>query len=92
MEASVESVIGQAARESFFSPGLWVVAYDSRAVGKGIATVKAPDAEEAGQILTADGMYNGTRSEYLVTRTEEIVIPPCCGLTAEQNVEFFNNN
>lgn len=24
--------------------------------------------------------------------TEEIVVPPCCGLMAEQTVEFFNNN
>lgn len=24
--------------------------------------------------------------------TEDIVIPPCCGLMAEQTVEFFNNN
>ena len=29
---------------------------------------------------------------YLITKTEEIVVPPCCGLMAEQTVEFFNNN
>jgi len=53
--------------------------------------VKASNANDAEQILKTN-MYNGTQSEYLVTKTEEIVIPPCCGLMAEQNVEFFNNN
>ena len=28
----------------------------------------------------------------IITKTEEIVVPPCCGLMAEQTVEFFNNN
>ena len=54
--------------------------------------VKASNANDAEQILKTNGMYNGTQLEYLVTKTEEIVIPPCCGLMAEQNVEFFNNN
>lgn len=91
-ELSVENVITKAAKESFIPPGLWVIAYDSRAVGKGIAMVKAPDAEEAGQILTANGMYNGSPQDYLITKTEEMVVPPCCGLMAEQTVGFFNNN
>lgn len=60
--------------------------------GKGIAMVKAPNAEEANQILIANGMYNGSPQDYLITKTEEIVVPPCCGLMAEQTVEFFNNN
>lgn len=63
-----------------------------RAIGKGIAMVKAPNAEEANQILIANGMYNGSPQDYLITKTEEIVVPPCCGLMAEQTVEFFNNN
>lgn len=92
IEASVESVIEQAAQESFLPPRLWVITYDLRGVGKGIAMVKASNANDAEQILKTNGMYNGTQSEYLVTKTEEIVIPPCCGLMAEQNVEFFNNN
>lgn len=46
----------------------------------------APNAEEA------NGMYNGSPQDYLITKTEEIVVPPCCGLMAEQTVEFFNNN
>ena len=86
IEASVESVIEQAAQESFFPPRLWVITYDLRAIGKGIAMVKAPNAEEANQILIANGMYNGSPQDYL------IVVPPCCGLMAEQTVEFFNNN
>lgn len=63
-----------------------------QAIGKGIAMVKAPNAEEANQILIANGMYNGSPQDYLITKTEEIVVPPCCGLMAEQTVEFFNNN
>ena len=54
--------------------------------------VKAPNAEEANQILMANGMYNGSPQDYLITKTEEIIVPPCCGLMAEQTVEFFNNN
>ena len=69
-EVSVENVMVEAEKDSFFPPRLWVITYDLRGVG----------------------IYNGTQSEYLVTKTEEIVIPPCCGLMAEQNVEFFNNN
>lgn len=82
-ELSVENVIEQAAQELFISPGLWVITYDLRAIGKGIAMVKAPNAEEVNQILIANGMYNGSLQDYLITKTEEIVIPPCCGLMAE---------
>lgn len=71
---------------------LWVITYDLRGIGKGIAMVKAPNAEEANQILIANGIYNGSPQDYLITKTEEIVVPPCCGLMAEQTVEFFNNN
>ena len=91
-ELSVGNVITKAAEESFIPPGLWVVTYDSRAAGKGIAMVKAPDAEEACQILTADGMYNGSPQDYLVTKTEETAVPPCCGSMAGQTVGFFNDN
>lgn len=91
-EVSVENVMVEAEKDSFFPPRLWVITYDLRGVGKGIAMVKASNANDAEQILKTSGMYNGTQSEYLVTKTEEIVIPPCCGLMTEQNVEFFNNN
>lgn len=91
-ELSVENVITKAAKESFIPPRLWVITYDLRAIGKGIAMVKAPNVEEANQILIANGMYNGSPQDYLITKTEEIVVPPCCGLIAEQTVEFFNNN
>lgn len=47
--------------------------------------------------MTQQGIYispdnivpnNGSPQDYLITKTE----PPCCGLMAEQIVEFFNNN
>ena len=91
-EPSVENVLVGAEKEAFFPPKLWVITYDIRGIGKGIAMVKAPNAEEANQILTANGMYNGSPQDYLITETEEIAVPPCCGLMAEQTVGFFNNN
>lgn len=71
---------------------LWVIEFDIRGIGKGCAMVKAPNANEANQILRANGMYNATPSEYLITKTEEIDTPHCCGLLAEQTVDYFNNN
>lgn len=91
-EVLVKDVIMEDEKDSLFSSRLWVITYNLRSMGKGVAMVKAPNANDAEQILKTNGMYNGTQSEYLVTKTEEIVIPPCCGLMAEQNVEFFNNN
>lgn len=87
-EISVENVMAEAEKDSFFPPRLWVVTYDLRDIGKGVAMVKASNARDAEQILKTSGMYNGTQSTYLVTMIEEVVIPPCCGLMAEQNVEL----
>ena len=72
---------------------LYVCKYNI-AYGNGMVLVAArnPNAEEANQILIANGMYNGSPQDYLITKTEEIVVPPCCGLMAKQTVEFFNNN
>lgn len=78
----------EAERDSFFPPRLWVITYDLRGVGKGIAMVKASNANDAEQILKTNGMYNGTQSDYLITKCEEVVIPPCCGLMAEQVVTY----
>ena len=91
-EVLVKDVMMEDEKDSLFSSRLWVITYNLRSMGKGVAMIKAPNANNAEQILKTSGMYNGTQSEYLVTKTEEIVIPPCCGLMAEQNVEFFNNN
>ena len=71
-ELSVENVITKAAKESFIPPRLWVITYDLRAIGKGIAMVKAPNAEEANQILIANGMYKGSQQDYIIKKTEEI--------------------
>ena len=91
-EISVENVTVEAGKDSFFPPRLWVITYNLRGVGKGIAMVKASNANDAEQILKTNGMYNGAQSEYLVTKIEEIITPPCCGLMVEQNVEFFHND
>ena len=90
-EVLVKDVMVEDEKNSLFPPRLWVITYDLRGVGKGIAMVKASNANSAEQILKTNGMYNGTQSEYLVTKIEEIIIPPCCGLMAEQNVEFFSS-
>ncbi len=91
-ELSVENVLVEAEKEAFFPPKLWVITYDIRGIGKGTAMVKASNPECAEQTLKTNGMYNGTPEVYLVTKIEEVVVPPCNGLMAEQNVEFFNNN
>ena len=39
VEVSVENVMVEAEKDSFFPPGLWVITYDLRGVGKGIAMV-----------------------------------------------------
>lgn len=73
-------------------PKVWVIAFNVRAKGKGCAIVKANNPEQAGEILKASGMYNGTPSDYLINKIEEVVTPPCCGLMAEEYVNFFNND
>lgn len=90
-EVLVKDVMVEDEKDSLFPSRLWVITYDLRGVGKGIAMVKASNANDAAQILKTNGMYNGTQSEYLVTKIEEIITPPCCGLMAEQNVEFFSS-
>lgn len=67
---------------------LWVMEYEVNGVGKGCAMAKAINAKEAVNILKSSGLYNGAPSLYNVTRVEQIIVPPCNGLMAEQVVAF----
>ena len=88
MDIAIEDVLHEAVETAFIPPKIWVVTFNVRAKGKGCVIVKAPNAKEAGNILKTSGMYNGTQSDYLITKCEEVVIPPCCGLMAEQVVTY----
>lgn len=70
-------------QEELIPPKVWAIEFNLRAIGKGCALVKASNAASANQILISSGMYNGNPSDYLITKTEEVDTPPCCGLMAE---------
>lgn len=53
-EISVENVTVEAGKDSFFPPRLWVITYDLRSIGKGVAVVKAPNANSAGHPVKDD--------------------------------------
>lgn len=68
---------------------LWIIEYEVRSkITKGCAVVKAPDPNTAQQILKSSGFFNGTPELYSINRIEEIIIPPLCGLVAEQFVTY----
>lgn len=67
---------------------LWVLEFEVRGVGKGCAMCKASNPEEAGILLMKNGVFNGVPSAYLITRIEQVIVPPCNGLMAEQLVPF----
>lgn len=67
---------------------LWVIEFNVRAIGKGCAIVKAHKPEDASQILKTSGMYNGNPESYLITKIQEVVVPPCCGLMAEEVITY----
>lgn len=67
---------------------LWALDFLVHGEGKGVAMVKAPNANSAQAVLKAQGAYNGTPHLYEITRIEEIIEPPCIGLINEQVVEI----
>lgn len=73
---------------TFVPPKLWVIEFNVRSIGKGCAIVKAHNPEDAIQILKTNGMYNGSQEDYLITKVEEVVVPPCCGLMAEEIITY----
>ena len=86
-EESITNVMVENEKDLFFTPRLWNINYNLRGKDKGVAVVKANNAAQAEQILKAEGMYNGSPTDYLVTKIEEIIAPPCCGLVSEQNLD-----
>lgn len=67
---------------------LWVMEYEVTGIGKGCAITKAVNPQEAEELLRTNGIYNGKPYLYKVTRIEQVIVPPCNGLMAEQVVSF----
>lgn len=67
---------------------LWVLEFEVEKHGKGCAMCKASSSHEAEVLLKRNGIYNGTPWLYKVTRIEQIIVPPCNDLMAEQVVTF----
>lgn len=67
---------------------LWVMEYEVTGVGKGCAMCKATNPQEAEMLLKSNGIYNGSSYLYKVTRIEQVIVPPCNGLMAEQVVTY----
>lgn len=67
---------------------LWVMEYEVTGVGKGCAMCKATNPQEAEMLLKSNGIYNGSSHLYKVTRIEQVIVPPCNALIAEQVVTY----
>lgn len=65
---------------------LWIIEFEIRNNGKGCAVVKAGNPKEADRVLKSEGLYNGSPSDYLIYRIEEIVPSPDTMLICEQVV------
>ena len=65
---------------------LWIIEFRIENIGNGCAVVKADNPKEAEDILKSEGVYNGMKTLYVITRIEEIVPSPDSMLLAEQVV------
>ena len=52
---------------------LWVINYEVTNTAKGIAVVKAKNAQEASNVLLADSQFNAMRDVFNIIRIEEII-------------------
>lgn len=52
---------------------LWVINYEVTNIAKGIAVVKAKNAQEASNILLADSQFNSMKNIFNIIRIEEII-------------------
>ena len=52
---------------------LWVINYEVTNTAKGIAVVKAKNAQEASNVLLADSQFNAMRNIFNIIRIEEII-------------------
>lgn len=67
---------------------LWVIEYEVTGIGKGCAVCKATNPKQAEMLLKSNGIYNGSSHLYKVTRIEQVIVPPCNALIAEQVVTY----
>lgn len=67
---------------------LWVMEYEVTGIGKGCAMCKAINPQQAEMLLKSNGIYNGRPHLYKVTRIEQVIVPPCNALIAEQVVTY----
>ena len=65
---------------------LWIIEFEIRNDGRGCAVVKAGNPNEASRVLKSEGLYNGSPSDYMIYRIEEIVPSPDTMLICEQVV------
>lgn len=52
---------------------LWVINYEVTNIAKGIAVVKAKNAQEASTVLLADSQFNSMKNIFNIIRIEEII-------------------
>ena len=52
---------------------LWVINYEVTNTAKGIAVVKAKNAQEASNVLLADSQFNAMKDIFNIIRIEEII-------------------
>lgn len=52
---------------------LWVINYEVTNTAKGIAVIKAKNAQEASNVLLADSQFNAMRDIFIISRIEEII-------------------
>lgn len=52
---------------------LWIINYEVINTAKGIAVVKAKNAQEASNVLLADSQFNAMRDVFNIIRIEEII-------------------
>lgn len=52
---------------------LWVINYEVTNTAKGIAVIKAKNAQEASNVLLADSQFNAMKDIFNIIRIEEII-------------------
>ena len=67
---------------------LWVIEFEVTGIGKGCGLCKATNAQEAEKLLKSSGIYNGRPYLYKVIRIEQVIVPPCNDLIAEQVITY----
>ena len=68
---------------------LWVINYEVNNTAKGIAVVKAKNAQEASNVLMADSQLNAMRDIFNIIRIEEILTEGMdANLAMEEWVKF----